>query len=120
MKLLVAGSRKYKVEDYVIDRLISEWIQNFHLRVSVVISGGAEGVDTVVEYYANREEIPIERHDPKYDIYGGKRAPIMRNIEMVKEYDGGIVIWNGKSPGSEFTINELKKYDKLLEVILID
>ena len=53
---------------------------------------------------------------PRYDLYG-KAAPIKRNETMVELADTVLIIWDGKSKGTNSTINFAKKLNK--ELILI-
>ena len=55
---------------------------------------------------------------PRYDIYG-RIAPLKRNEEMVDIADGVLVIWDGHSKGSEYTIKYAKKTNKAVTVIII-
>ena len=107
MKLLIAGSRS---------------IRNFDLApyipdgVEQVISGGANGVDTLAEEYADKKRISKIILRPDYARYG-KSAPLKRNEEMVKMADVVLVIWDGVSRGTKYTIDYAEKQGK--KVILV-
>ncbi len=117
MILLIAGSRN--IEDKAAIYKILNYYDSLY-GITKIIHGKARGADLLAREWAIDNNIKEEGFPPNYEAYGGKRAPIMRNIKMVKMCDKGGVIWNGKSPGSKFTLNELKKTKKLLfeEVIL--
>lgn len=107
MKLLIVGSRS---------------IQNFDLApfvskdVDTIISGGANGVDTLAEEYADKNRLTKLIMRPAYARYG-KGAPLKRNEEMVKLADAVLVIWDGKSRGTKYTAEFAKKEGKPVTVI---
>lgn len=51
---------------------------------SMIISGGAKGIDTCAREYAQKNKIPLLEILPEYSLYG-KAAPIRRNDEIVKK-----------------------------------
>ena len=79
--------------------------------VDLIISGGAAGVDTLAEKYADKKGISKLILRPDYKRYG-KAAPIIRNKMMVDLCDALIVIWDGKSKGTKHTIDYAQKEKK--------
>jgi len=86
---------------------------NLPWEVTEVVSGGAKGIDTLGEIWADVMGIPIVYFIPDWDKYG-KRAGFMRNREMA-EYaaegpDGGgcVAFWNGFSAGTRNMIDTSK------------
>jgi len=138
--LLVVGSRTVVDEDVVfpmIDEFIEEvkcelnkhYSKSMKRRFSLfdespedkyvlnikIISGGANGVDTMAECYAD-----IKGHNKKimpadWDRYK-RGAGYRRNIEMVKKADGCLAIWDGQSNGTRHTISLCEKKGILLSV----
>lgn len=108
MKLLVVGSRK--IEKFSLD----EYIPN---DVELIISGGAEGVDTLAEQYADKHRISKLILRPKYKLYG-RGAPIKRNEKMVELADEVLVIWDGESRGAKYTAEYAEKLNKKVRVVL--
>ena len=108
MKLLIAGSRSIK--EYDVMKYISD-------DVSLIICGGAEGVDFLAEQAADKLKISKLVLRPEYKKYG-KAAPLIRNKEMVEIADEVLVIWDGKSRGAKFTAKYAKQTHK--RVTLID
>lgn len=102
MKVLIAGSRSIKNFD------LSKYIPE---NTTLIISGGAEGVDTIAENYADSHSISKLIVRPDYKKYG-RCAPIKRNEFMVDIANMIIVIWDGKSKGSLYTINYAEKKNK--------
>ena len=109
MKLMIAGSRS-----------ITEFDLAPHVPdgVHTIITGGAPGIDTIAEQFADKKKISKFIIRPRYDLYG-KYAPIKRNCEMVDMADIVFVIWDGISKGSLSTINYAKKVGKKLILIQI-
>lgn len=69
-----------------------------------LVSGGAEGVDTLAEAYARSHGIPIRIIRPNYELYG-KHAPILRDKQIVECADLVIAVWDGVSAGTAFTVD---------------
>ncbi len=109
MKLLIVGSRS--ITDFDLSPYISD-------DVDMIISGGANGIDTVAEQYADAHRISKIIIRPRYELYG-RGAPLKRNQEMVDMADSVLVIWDGKSKGTQFTMNYAKKVGKQVTVIQI-
>lgn len=110
MKLLIVGSRSIK--DFDMGKYIPK-------DTSLIISGGADGIDALAEKYADEHKLSKLILRPRYDLYG-KSAPLKRNEQMVDEADSVLVIWDGISKGTMFTINYSKKTKKHLILIVHD
>ena len=110
MKLLIAGSRSIKT--FGIDRFIPT-------ETTLIISGGAAGIDTIAEEYADRMRISKIILRPDYKTFG-RSAPLKRNEEMVDMCDRVLVFWDGVSKGTKYTINFAKKVGKPIEIIMIE
>lgn len=106
MKLLIAGSRSITSFD------LSPYIPD---EVDLIITGGAKGIDTLVEAYAKERGIPTLTVKPCYERYG-RAAPILRDEEMVDLADSVLVIWDGVSRGSRHTADYARKKGKPLTV----
>ena len=107
MKLLIVGSRSitdFDLSPYVLDE------------VDTVISGGATGVDTLAEQYADAHRLSKYIIRPQYRRYG-RAAPIKRNEQMVDVSDAVLVIWDGQSKGTQHTIKYAEKANKPLTVV---
>ena len=107
MKLLVVGSRsitEFDLSPYITDD------------VDTVISGGAEGIDSLAEQYADLHRLSKYILRPRYDLYG-RAAPLKRNEQMIDMADAVLVIWDGKSKGTQYTIRYTKKINKPITVV---
>ena len=107
VKLLIAGSRSIK--DYDIEKHVPK-------ETKMIITGGADGIDAIAEKYADKKRISKLILRPQYELYG-KRAPLKRNERMVELCDMALIVWDGSSKGTEYTINYANKIGK--KVILI-
>ena len=109
MRLLVVGSRE--ITDFDLSPYIPDG-------VDTIISGGANGIDTLAEQYADSHRITKHIVRPQYERYG-RGAPLKRNQEMVDMADSVLVIWDGKSRGTKFTIDYAQKVGKQMTVIMV-
>ena len=107
MKVLIAGSRK------IVDFDLSDYIPK---DTELIICGGAKGVDTLAEEYADKHNISKLVLRPRYELYG-RAAPLKRNKIMVGLADYVLVIWDGESKGTKHTITYAEKQNKILNVV---
>lgn len=112
MKIAIVGSRdfkdKAKVVEYVTSLDKDDWI----------ISGGARGVDRWAEETAKLLNMRFTIYHADWDTYG-KRAGFLRNIDIVKQCDRLVAFWDGKSKGTEHSINLAKTAGKPVEIIIV-
>lgn len=107
--ILIAGSRS------ITDFDLSPYVPG---DVGLIITGGANGIDRLAENYADQHKISKMVLYPEYNLYG-RAAPIIRNEKMVDVADFVLVIWDGKSKGSESTIRYAKKKQKSISIIQV-
>ena len=107
MKLLIVGSRSITSFD------LSPYVPS---DVDTIISGGAGGIDSLAEEYADLHRMSKYIMRPRYDLYG-RGAPLKRNSEMVDIADAVLVVWDGKSKGAQYTLNYAKKKNKPLTLV---
>ena len=99
MKLMIAGSRS------ITDFDLSPYVP---AGTHAVISGGAGGIDSLAERYADVHRLSKFIVRPRYDLYG-RAAPLRRNEQMVDMADRILIIWDGASKGTKHTIAYAKK-----------
>ena len=109
MKIAIVGSRNLNVD-------ISKYIPD---GTTEIISGGAKGIDTLAEKYADEHNMPKLIIKPEYEKYG-KVAPLKRNKTIVENADMVIAIWDGNSNGTKFAIDYAKKIGKTLELYIVE
>lgn len=109
MRLAIAGGRDF--QNYA----LLETICN-QLLFDTVVSGGAKGADSLAEKYAWQYKKKLCIFLPDWNKYG-RRAGLIRNKEIVSNADGVLVFWDGKSRGTQHTINLAKEQSKPLKII---
>ena len=100
MKTIIAGSRT--IQSYA---PVLEAIRRSGMVITEVVSGKATGVDLMGERYAGEQDIPVKPFPPDWAKHG-KKAGILRNLEMLDYADQVIVVWDGTSTGSQHTCKE--------------
>jgi hypothetical protein len=87
---------------------------------AVVLSGGAFGVDTCAETTAQKRGLSTRVIRPNYAAFRGREhvAPLVRNREIVRQSDRVVAFWDGKSTGTAHVIEQARKLDKPLTVVL--
>lgn len=108
MKIAIVGSRNLKVD-------IEQYIPD---GVTLLVSGGAKGVDLSAQNYADKNNIQKLIFLPDYKTYG-KTAPLVRNKLIVQNADIVVAIWDGKSRGTKFVINYAEKIGKPVKVCIV-
>lgn len=114
--LIVAGSRSFNNYEFLeecLDYLLSDLVEA-GIEI-VIVSGTANGADTLGEKYAKSRGYGIIRMPANWKKEG-KRAGYLRNYDMaqkVKEngYGGCACFWDGRSPGTKWMIDICDKQD---------
>jgi hypothetical protein len=110
MKVAVVGSRDFPRLDLVRQFV---WEQE---RTTVIVTGGAHGVDEAALMEARRLGMDYELYLPEWQIFG-KRAGALRNQQIVDAADEVVAFWDGKSRGTQITMDMAKRAGKPLKVI---
>ena len=107
MKLLIVGSRS--ITDFDLSPYITP-------DVDTIISGGASGMDSVAERYADLRRLSKYIIRPRYDLYG-RAAPLKRNEQMVDMADAVLIVWDGHSKGTQYTLRYANKTNKPITLV---
>ena len=99
MKVAVIGSRGLTVPD--LERYLPP-------DTTEIITGGAQGVDASAAAYARRHGLKLTVFLPDYAQYG-RRAPLLRNLEIIVHSELVLAFWDGKSRGTAFVIDRCQK-----------
>ena len=115
MKVAIVGSRTFnnfeKLESDICERINPS-------EISLIISGGSKGADTLAVEFAKKYNIPRQIFNPDWAKFGNRAGPI-RNKKIVAACDILIAFWDGKSKGTKSSIDLAKKYEKGYYIINI-
>lgn len=119
MKTIIAGSRD--INSYI---SLLKAIQESGIIPTIIVSGKAQGADTLGELYAKRHRIMVDpypaqwedlshynavikinKNGVKYDAMAGRR----RNRQMAENAEALIALWDGKSKGTKNMIDIAKE-----------
>lgn len=110
MRVAIVGSRRFPklkmVRDYVIGLEVG----------TVVVTGGADGVDSCALHAANLRGFEVDVVLPDWDRLGKAAGPI-RNKEIAERCDRMVAFWDGESLGTKSAIAAAQKLGKPTEVI---
>ena len=109
VKIAIIGSRSIKEVD------LEAYLP---LGVSEIVSGAADGVDTYAAEYARANGIALKEFLPDYRRYKAG-APMRRNQQIAEYADEVIAFWDGKSKGTQKTVEMFKKMNKPAKIILM-
>lgn len=108
MKVIIAGSRS--IQDF---EAVVAAIDGAGFDIDIVVSGGAEGVDTLGERWAYENGVPVMPFDITEEMvkqYGKWEAPKVRNEQMAQFSDGLIAVWDQQSGGTKHMIQTADEY----------
>lgn len=108
MKIAVIGSRGLKVNN--LEKYLPDGCTE-------IVSGGARGIDTCAREYALANGIKLTEFLPEYEKYG-RSAPLKRNLQIIDYADYVLAFWDGTSRGTKYVIDNCKKRNKTVRVLL--
>ena len=115
MRLAIIGSRSFNNYDSFEKTIFKNYkIEN----IKEIISGGAEGTDTLAEEFAIKYSIPMSIFIPDWDLYGDYAKDI-RNILIIDSSDEVIAFWDSISKGTKHLIDISNKAKKKLIIIKV-
>ena len=81
MRLSITGSRTVSIS-------FADITQHLPEQTTVIISGGASGVDTIAADYAHSHGIDFQVIRPQYSSFSNPRlAPLARNTDIISQSD---------------------------------
>lgn len=113
-RIAVVGSR-----DGINPAAVHDFIDKLEPATTVVVSGGARGVDTYAAERAKERGIRVIEIRPNWNKYG-RGAGFLRNKEIVKAADDVVAFWNGSSRGTEHTIEQAVKLGRSVAIFGVD
>ncbi|MBM3309311.1 MAG: DUF2493 domain-containing protein, partial [Candidatus Altiarchaeales archaeon] len=111
VKVAVVGSRNYADKQRVVDFV------NGLKEGTIVVSGGALGVDTWAVETAKARGLETIVIQPEFKQAGGPYKPedyFRRNDRIVDESVFVAAFWDGKSKGTRYTMERARKQGKLV------
>ena len=114
MKLAIVGSRKPALHSDMFMAHMDEWFNAEKRRdITHIVSGGAAGIDTQAEAYADLYGFKKRIIRPDYDKYAPQDAPKIRNGLIAEACDAAVVFWNrDPKSGTRNVLNHLKRLAK--------
>lgn len=109
MRVAIVGSREYEPLSDVIDYVRSLPID------TVIITGGAKGVDKTAEIEARARGMEVVIHEAEWNKHG-KAAGMIRNRLVVDDCDKLAAFWDQVSPGTKGVMSMASKAGKLDKV----
>lgn len=113
--IAIIGSRTFNnfpLLSHVVSELCSK------RKFDTVVSGGAAGADTLGTSFAIQHGMKVKIFLPEYNLFG-RRAPIVRNIDIVNNADYVLAFWDGKSKGTFHAINYARRCGKEIQIEMI-
>lgn len=112
-RIAIVGSRDYPVMDAV-----NQFVQSLPAD-TVVVSGGARGVDREAARAAKRRGLRTLIFLADWNTYG-RRAGMIRNEQIVDHADQVVAFWDGRSPGTANTIQRARRKGLPIRIVRPD
>lgn len=115
MKLAVVGSRS--ITDYqtvATSIVVSPWSPD------VIVSGGAQGVDTKAAHFADVHGLDTVTIEPDWDDWSGGHPALSRNTTIIKSADAVVAVWDGSSSGTKDSIDKALERNKPIYVNVVE
>lgn len=117
MKLAIIGSRNFTDYQLFLTK-VNEFIEKYG-KPEIIISGGANGADTMAERWAKENQINIMIFHPEWDKYG-KKAGILRNSDIVDASTHILAFPSKNGRGTQDSIRKGQKAGKIVEIYYIN
>lgn len=114
MKVVCCGSRGWTNGDLILRRLQALQAEHGHVEV---LHGGARGADLFAAGIARGFGMQVHAFPADWKTHG-KRAGIIRNLQMLDENPALILaFWDGESPGTRHMVSAAQERGIPVEVI---
>lgn len=110
MRVAIVGSRDFPRLDLV-RRYVRELPPG-----TVVVTGGARGVDRAAEEEARAQGLEVVVHLADW-VELGRRAGPVRNTVVVAESDLVVAFWDGRSKGTRDVVSKAERMGKTLRIV---
>lgn len=112
LKLAVIGGRDFDNWDLLHSKLL-DYMDRYSL---VIVSGGANGADSLAEKFADMYGIPKDIYHADWEQFG-KSAGFIRNKQIIDAADFVLAFWDGVSKGTQHSIGLAKKQKKETHIV---
>lgn len=116
-RVIVAGTRTFDDYELLCDRL--NYLLSARLPNVAIVSGCAEGADTLGEKYAAEMGLEVRRFPADWKAHGRAAGP-KRNVEMARSADACVAFWDGVSRGTKNMIETAQRYGLAVRVVRCD
>lgn len=114
-KLIVAGGRDF--EDWkLLSESLHKLLTNKWSSGIEIVEGGARGADRLGYEYARANTLAHRRFTADWGTHG-KKAGMLRNIEMAEYADALVAFWDQSSKGTLHMIETMKKLGKPVRIV---
>ena len=115
--LAIVGSTDFVDQPYL-NNLMGHYTSTYGMP-SLVVSGGAKGVDTLARNWARWNGVAVKEFRPDWSKHG-RAAGVLRNSDIINEADRVIAIHVNNSRGTADSIKKAKQRlpdDRVLVVV---
>lgn len=118
MRVAIVGSRSIEY-DKLKNKAYDLLCRYIPANATEIVSGGAIGIDTLAEIYAKEHGLHMTIFKPDYASYG-RKAPIIRNDQIVAYAQYVLAFWDGSSHGTAYTVAACIKEGVPVKIITIE
>lgn len=119
MKIAIIGSReKYLAAPWIVKQQVREYVEDLP-RDTIIVSGGARGVDSYAEQAARGCGLPLTLFLADWATHG-KAAGFIRNKLVVDEADRVVAFWDGESRGTANALKQARVLGKQIEIFTVE
>jgi len=87
--------------------LLADLVGRFGVRPAVVVHGDAAGADRLLAAHLNQAGWRVEPMRARWDVHG-RRAGVLRNVQLLSRADALLAVWDGRSPGTRHTLDHAR------------
>jgi hypothetical protein len=116
MKIGIIGSRTFNNYELLKEVMEDYLNRDNELNCELVVSGGANGADSLGERWARENNIQTLIFKPDWKKYG-KSAGFIRNEDIIKNSDFVVAFWDEISKGTKSSIDLAIKHDIPVRIV---
>lgn len=113
----IVGYRNFTDRE-MFETIVEDWIEK-NGKPSIIVSGGANGVDTLAREYAIKHGYPLEEYHADWSTYGKSAGPV-RNTKIATVCTHILALPSRSGKGTQDTIQKAQKLNKEVTIHYID